>query len=123
MDLRQKIVSFIAAMIIFVVIVELVRRKKLMEEFSWIWLLAGVTIVIVAIWEDLLSMITRITGIVAPTSVVFFFGIFFLILINLQVSIKLSKNRDEIKNIVQKISLYEHELETTKLELNELKKK
>ena len=123
MDLRQRIVSLIVAVLVFVVIVDLVRRKKLLEEFSWIWLLAGITIVIVAVWGNLLSVITRVTGIIAPTSIVFFFGIVFLILINLQLSIRLSKNREEIKNIVQKISLYEHDLETVKSELSELKKR
>lgn len=123
MDLRQRVISSLVSIIIFVVIVDLVRRKKLMEEFSWIWLLAGISIVIIAIWEDLLSLITRITGIVEPTSIVFFFGIVFLIAINLQLSIKLSKSRDEIKNIVQKISLHKYDLESMRSELEKLKKK
>ena len=123
MDLRQKIISSLVAIIILVIIVDLVRRKKLMEEFSWLWLLAGISIVTIVIWENLLSLITRITGIVEPTSVVFFFGIVFLIVLNLQLSIKLSKSRDEIKNIVQRISLHEHDLESIRSELEELKKK
>jgi len=121
MDPRQKIISIIVAVIVFLIIIDLVRRKKLMEEFSWIWLLAGVTIVVIAVWENLLLLITRMTGIIAPTSIVFFFGIIFLIMINLQLSIMLSKSREDIKNIAQKISLYENDLKNAKTELAELK--
>ena len=123
MDLRQKIISIVVAVVVFVVIVELVRRKKLMEEFSWIWLLAGVIILLIAVWENIFSLIANLTGIIAPSSIVFFFGIIFLILINLQLAMVLSKSRNDIKNLGQKISLYENELEDTKTELNRLKGK
>jgi len=105
MDLRQKLTSLLVAFLIFAVVVELVRRKKLTEEFSWIWLLAAFMVVMVALWDPLFSLIARITGIVEPRSIVFFFGIVFLILINLNLSIHLSKAKNEIKNIVQKIAL------------------
>ena len=105
MDLRQKLTSLLVAFLIFAVVVELVRRKKLTEEFSWIWLLAAFTVVMIALWDPLFLLITRITGIVEPRSIVFFFGIVFLILINLNLSIHLSKAKNEIKNIVQKIAL------------------
>ena len=105
MDLRQKLTSLLVAFLIFAVVVELVRRKKLTEEFSWIWLLAAFTVVLIALWDPLFLLITRITGIVEPRSIVFFFGIVFLILINLNLSIHLSKAKNEIKNIVQKMAL------------------
>ena len=123
MDLRQKIISIVVALVVFIVIVELVRRKKLMEEFSWIWLLAGVIILLIAVWEKIFFLIANLTGIIAPSSIVFFFGIIFLILITLQLAMVLSKSRNDIKSLAQKISLYENELEDTKTELNRLKGK
>ena len=105
MDLRQKLTSLLVAFVIFAVVVELVRRKKLTEELSWIWLLAAFTVVLVTLWDRLFLLITRVTGIVEPRSIVFFFGIVFLILINLDLSIHLSKAKNEIKNIVQKMAL------------------
>ncbi|MCK4422496.1 MAG: DUF2304 domain-containing protein, partial [Candidatus Omnitrophica bacterium] len=119
----QKIISIVVALVVFIVIVELVRRKKLMEEFSWIWLLAGVIILLIAVWEKIFFLIANLTGIIAPSSIVFFFGIIFLILITLQLAMVLSKSRNDIKNLAQKISLYENELEDTKTELNRLKGK
>ena len=57
-----------------------------------------------------MSFVGAVTGIIAPTSMVFAFGILFLILITLQLSIKTSKTQDDIKNLLQRIALLENEL-------------
>jgi len=123
MILKQKIISLILSLTIFVVIIYFVKQKKLTEEFSWIWLLAGVLIVTMAICNKFFFFITHITGIVEPTSIAFFFGIIFLILLNLLLSINVSKNQEILKNLVQKIALYENELGSVKTELENLKEK
>jgi len=123
MILKQKIISLILSLTIFVVIIYFVKQKKLTEEFSWIWLLAGVLIVTMAICNKFFFFITHITGIVEPTSIAFFFGIIFLILLNLLLSINVSKNQEILKNLVQKIALYENELDSVKTELENLKEK
>lgn len=105
MDLKQRVIAITIAIATFIIIIELVRRKKLSEEFSVIWLLAGIIIILFAVWSDLLLFITRVTGIIAPTSIVFFFGIISLILINLQFSIKISKLQNQLKNLAQKQAL------------------
>ena len=114
MSLHLKISSIIVSALIFIVIIALVRRRRLREEFSLIWLLAGALIFIVAIWERPVNFIGEITGIIAPTSILFSFGIIFLILVNLQLSIKLSENSDQIKNLIQRLALYENCLKDKK---------
>lgn len=105
MDLKQRLIAIAIAVTVFVIIIELVRRRKLSEEFSVIWLFAGIVIIMLAIWSELLLFVTRITGIIAPTSVVFFFGIISMILINLQFSIKITKLQNQLKNLAQKQAL------------------
>lgn len=109
MHLKLKLVSVLVSAFIFIVIIDLVRRKRLREEFSLIWLMAGAIIVAISVWDKVLLFISNLTGIIAPTSIIFSFGIIFLMLINLQLSIKISQSRDEIKNLVQRIALYENQ--------------
>ena len=111
MLLHQKIVMAIFALAVFVLVVELVRRKKLGEEFSWAWLLGGVALVVAASTEHVFVWLGRLTGIVEPTSIVFFFGIVFLMFVCLQLSIKLSENRTRIKNLAQQLAIQQQELE------------
>ena len=105
MNMRIRVVSILISTFIFAMIILLVRRKKLREEFALIWIVAGVVIVTMATWVDMVSFVSRLTGILTPPSVIFVLGILFLVLINLQLSIKVSKNQDDIKDLAQKIAL------------------
>jgi len=85
-----------------ILIFELVRRKKLREEYSWLWMLTGVVIFVLAIWHGLLLFISRLLGIALPASTIFLFGGFFLILINLYFSVKISTLTTQVKELVQR---------------------
>ena len=87
------------------IILELVRKRKLREEYSWLWLTTGATMIVIALWGDLLEKIGSLIGIVTPTSIVFFFGLMFLLLISLQFSVKISRLTEQLKNLLQEIVL------------------
>ena len=50
-------------------------RRKLMEEYSWLWLLTGVFLVTLTLWYGLLLKITNLIGAVVPTSALFLLGL------------------------------------------------
>lgn len=111
MFLRQKIFAILVSIGLVVLIFDLVRRRKLREEYSWLWILTGVVIFILAVWHGLLVFITRLMGAVLPTSTLFFFGVFFLILINLYFSVKISTLTDQIRKLAQKLAILDSEIE------------
>jgi hypothetical protein len=97
-------------------IIELVRRRKLREEYSWLWLMTGAIILLLSLWFDLLRWITHLIGAVVPSSTIFLFAFLFLILISLHFSVAISKLTDRNKELAQKHALLE-------LEFNEFKKR
>lgn len=111
MPLRQQVMVVLASVGLLVIILELVRRRKLREEYSWLWMLTGVVILVLGIWYDLLLFITHFIGVTLPASTIFFFGLFFLILINLYFSVKISKLTDQIKKLAQRLALLAEEVE------------
>ncbi len=111
---HQKVFSLVGGLIIFLTIIELVRRRKLKEEYSWLWLLAGSIIAVVVIKYELLGFISRLVGSKAETTTLFIFSIIFLIVVNLFYSTKLSSLTDRVKNLAQKISLLETKLKKAK---------
>ena len=111
MTLHQKIFAIIVSLAIFVVIISLVRNRKLRAEYSWLWLLTGFVIFVLVVWYDLLVKLTALIGAVAPTTTLFIFGIIFLVLISLHFAIRISQLSDEVKNLVQKISLLEAQID------------
>lgn len=109
MLLQQKIFAIIVSLAIFVVIIYLVKKGKLREEYSWLWLLTGAVILLLVIWYDLLLFLTHLIGAVTVTTTLFIFGIVFLMLITLHFAIKISSLSDQVKNLAQKVSLLEAE--------------
>jgi len=108
---RQKIFAIIISLTLLIFIIELVRRKKLREEYSWLWLLTGAMILILALWYDLLQGITHLIGAGLPTSTLFFLGLVFLILIAVQFSVKVSELNNQVKNLAQENGLLKNRVE------------
>jgi hypothetical protein len=102
---RQAILALVAGVGLLAVIIELVRRRKLKEEYAWLWIAAGVAILIVGVSYDLLLGLTRLIGAGYTSSTLFFFGLFFVIALCLQFSVKISRLETQLKNLSQEMAI------------------
>ena len=107
MTLPQKIFAVITCSLLFFLIITLVKKGKLREEYSWLWLLTGFMLLILVLWYDILLFITKVIGAVLPTTTLFIFGIVFLMVLSLHFAIKISILTNQVKNLAQKVSLLE----------------
>jgi hypothetical protein len=105
MPLRQKIFFLTIAVGLLVVILELVRRRRLRVEYSWLWIASGATIILLILRYDLLIWMTELVGAVVTTSTLFFFCILFLALLCLNYSVRLSTLTREVKELAQELAL------------------
>ena len=115
MLIQQKIFAIFVSIFIFIIIINLVKNKKLKEEYSWLWLLTGFFIIVLVLWYDLLLMLTQLIGAVLPTTTLFIFAILFLVCLALNFAIKISALTDQVKNLSQKVSLMEAEKFNSKM--------
>jgi len=115
MPIRNKVVALVFGIGMLIIIIDLVRRRKLREEYSWLWLMTGAGILILALWFDLLKWVTHLVGAITPSSTIFLFAFLFLIFISLHFSVVISKLTDRNKELAQWYAILESEL-------NELKK-
>ena len=117
--LRTQVLSVIVGLTLIGVVFDLVRRRKLKEEYSLLWIIAGVVVLVFAIWYDLLLAITRLIGAVAAPSTIFFFGVIFLALISLHFSVRISALSGQLKTLVQEFTLLKDRIEETSKERTE----
>lgn len=110
MPIRQKIFALAIGIAIFLFILEMVRRRKLREEYSWLWLLTGLGIIVLVVWYDLLVFITELIGAALPTTTLFLFGAIFLMLIALHYSIKISALTDQVRKLTQELAILHEEV-------------
>ena len=111
---RLEITAIVLSVLLLLYVLELVRRRRLNEEYSISWLIAGVVILILAIWRNILDFITRLIGGTFYTSTLFFFGILFLIIINLHFSVRISGLSNMVRRLNQELALLKNEIEKDK---------
>ena len=86
-------------------ILEMVRRRKLREEYSILWLFGSTFILVLSLKQDWLIGIAHAVGIVYPPSFLFLVGILFILLILIHFSIAISKLHQMNKKMAQEIAL------------------
>ncbi len=87
------------------VVLWLVRRRTLREEYTPIWLGVAVGITVISLWRPLLDALTRTIGAWTPSSTLFFLGNFFLIAICLNYAVRLSQTGTQIRELAQEVTL------------------
>jgi hypothetical protein len=87
-------------------VVEMVRRRRLREDYSLLWIATFSLLVILAIFRDaLLDPLAKIMGIVYPPAALFVIGFGLLLILSLQFSTALTKLAVENKQAAQHIAL------------------
>ena len=102
---RQQGFALAGSIALLVFIVEMVRRRRLREEYSWLWIIVGVAILLLTAWFGLLEWLTRLIGAVVPASTFFVFGILFLVVVNIYSTIKISTLTTQVKNLAQRLAI------------------
>jgi len=112
---RTEIVMFLIPAVLFVAVLEMVRRRRLREDYSLMWLATLAALLLLAVFRDtLLDRIAESMGIFYPPSAMFVIGFGMVTLILLQFSIVISKLAQQNKQAAQHIALLStrvHELE------------
>jgi hypothetical protein len=116
MPVSQKIFALLICCFVFVVTINLVRKRKLREEYSVLWLATSLLMFALVIRYDWLVALTGIIGAGLPTTTLFICSTVFLILIAVQFSIKISLLTDQVKNLAQENALIRQEFAELKRE-------
>lgn len=106
----QRIFAIIASVTPLLLILELVRRRKLNEEYSWLWLLTAAAMVVLSSWYGLIEDLSRLIGAVTPTTTLFLFGLLFLLLISVHFSTVISRLTQQVRRLTQECAILRAEL-------------
>jgi hypothetical protein len=96
---------------LLVVVFELVRRKRLSERYAILWLLAAITLFVLAAWKGLLTSLSSDVGISYPPSLLFTVAIGLIAIILLHFSIAVSRLSDQNKVLAQRLGLLQQRVE------------
>ena len=118
---HQKYVAIVVALSILVAALELVRRRKLREEYSFLWIGTAVILMALALEPGLLTLFQQTIAAAEPTSALFFGALMFLMLVSILVSLRLSRLTFRSKALTRQAALANHEIEELQTKLTELR--
>jgi hypothetical protein len=108
---RSIIFAVSASIAALIFVLELVRRRKLREEYSLLWLGTALIMLIVATWRDLLHGMADFVGIVYPPNLLFLLAALFVMFILLYFSIVITRLTQENKEIAQQVALLQRDID------------
>jgi len=89
----------------------LVRRRRLREEYTPIWIAVSAALLLLSLRLDWLRALTRAIGAWTPSSTMFFLGELFLVAICLNYAVRLSRASLSLKNLAQEVALLRAEID------------
>lgn len=110
-DNTQRIIAIVVTGGLLLLILELVRRKRLMERYALLWLFATSILLLLATWTGLLTQLSSALGIKYPPSALFAVAFGFVLLLLLHFSLAVSRLSDQTKVLAQRVGLLQERLD------------
>lgn len=112
---RMMIFGLVASVGALIFIVELVRQRKLREDYSLLWLATAIVLIILSLSRPLLDQIASMLGVTTyPPAALFLVAIIFMLFILLHFSTVITRLSRENKEIAQEMAILRWELTQTK---------
>jgi len=110
MELHLRIVAIVATVGLLFVVLDLVRRRRLLERYALVWLAVTLVLLVVALWGKVLDGISSLIGVAYPPSALFVIAFGFVIFLLLHFSVAVSKLTDQSRVLAQQLSLLEERM-------------
>jgi hypothetical protein len=107
-----QLISIAVSAALVVAIVELVRRGRLTEEYSFIWIVCAVALFVLSLWRNLLDRAASILGVHYPPALLLLVLTFFVVIVSLYFSVVVSRHRKDIERLVEEVALLEERVRT-----------
>lgn len=108
--------SVVVSGALLLLVIDLVRRRKLTEEYSFIWILCAAALLVLSLWRDILHVTARWLGVYYPPAVLLLVLILFVFIASLYFSVVISGQRRQIEHLVEDLALLDQRLRETERE-------
>ena len=101
---RVQIFAIVGSALLFVFVLELLRRRRLAEPYAILWLVASVVLLVLSVWDSLLDSLADLVGIETPANALFVVGFGFILVLLLSFSTVISRLTRENKLLAQEVA-------------------
>lgn len=114
LDNRVRIAAVIVTAIMLGVVLELVRRRRLVERYALVWMLVALALLVLAIWNQLLGSAADLIGIAVPSNALFAAAFALAFVLLLHFSVITTRLSEETKILAQEVARLDAEARATR---------
>jgi hypothetical protein len=115
---KVQLISIIASIAFFIIVVELIRREKIQVQYALLWLFFSIVFMVLSFWRNAIEIISTIVGIAYSPTAFILILLMVIVLILIQYSIVISKLSEKNKILVQEVGILKAEVEEMKQKLS-----
>jgi hypothetical protein len=107
---RIQVLTVFVAVLLLIGVVDLVRRRRLLERYALLWLLSSVVLLGLACWRGGLDWLAGHLGVAYPPNALFIVAFGFVLWMLLHFSVAVSRLSDQSKVLAQRLALLEQRM-------------
>ena len=107
---RLEIVVSVISIVTLLVVLELVRRRRLTEEYSFLWILSSVALLTLSLRSELLSSVTGWLGVDSSAPALLLLMVVTILAASLCFSVIVSRQRRQIERLIEETAILSSEL-------------
>jgi len=108
---QLQVVAILASATVLVLVIELIRKGRLREEYSLIWLASAAIIFLLSLFRGSLQFLADLIGVEYGPSLLFIVGLGLITTIQLMQTIALSKLTAQNRDLAQRLAILEWQLQ------------
>ena len=107
---RLQIVALAVSAVLLLTVLELVRRRKLTEEYSFLWILSSFVLLALSARREILYTVAGWLGVSDPLMVVLLLLVAMVVVASLCFSVIVSRQRQQIERLIEETAILSAEL-------------
>ena len=107
---RIQIVALTISALLLLIVLELVRRRKLTEEYSFFWILSALALLILSARREILLAVARWLRVDYPPIILVMILIVMVFVASLCFSVIVSRQRQQIERLIEETAILSAEL-------------
>ncbi|MBN2010354.1 DUF2304 domain-containing protein [candidate division KSB1 bacterium] len=112
MNHRIDILAILGSLFLCFLILELIRKKRLMERYALLWFASVLIITLFAVWRSLLDKLAAVLGIYYAPSALFLLALFCGLVLVLHFTLVISKLTEQNKTLTQSVALLKNKVDS-----------
>ena len=107
---RVQVVALVCSLLLLLLVLELVRRRRLSEEYSALWIVLAVSLIGISLRRDVLDSAAKWLGVYYPPAVLVLMLVAIISVAALSFSVILSRHQRQIDRLIEENAIMGAEL-------------